>query len=489
MPRLPQPGSDQGKWGDILNDYLSQSHNPNGTLKPGIVTTSNLAQDVQDKIDVIAGQQGPTGPSGPTGATGPQGPVGSTGASGTSGPQGVAGPTGASGTPGALGPQGPTGYTGPQGVQGVPGAIGATGPSGPTGPAGATGAASTVPGPTGPTGATGPSGAAGATTWSGITDKPAVIAAGTSAAIARNAISAAPATGISLDATADSASRLAMTSAERTKLANLSGAVYITTTGATLPEGLADGTLIARYTASGPATPVVTNVGSATSTATGTTIAVTTTAAIPVGDVVAVAFTRGSSASGLVIGAATATLSGGAIDSWTRTTASRSGTLDTAMMTARVTTAIPLGATITVTTSNNSMNRAGMIVAGIHNVSAGVPNAATGDDAAGQDAATHHGANINGASLTATTSAATTTAHTLVLGTFGIGGATITYTQAGDQTEIGQAKTAAGSSDRGVAFAYKVVHATGAQSMTINSSPNSSMTGVVMALPITLVEI
>ena len=33
MPRLPQPGSDKGKWGTILNDFLSVEHNPDGTLK------------------------------------------------------------------------------------------------------------------------------------------------------------------------------------------------------------------------------------------------------------------------------------------------------------------------------------------------------------------------------------------------------------------------------------------------------------------------
>lgn len=34
MVRLPIPGQDQGTWGDILNEYLSQSHNSDGTLKP-----------------------------------------------------------------------------------------------------------------------------------------------------------------------------------------------------------------------------------------------------------------------------------------------------------------------------------------------------------------------------------------------------------------------------------------------------------------------
>lgn len=43
MARLPQPGSDSGKWGDILNEYLQQTLNNDGTLKPGAVTTPTLA--------------------------------------------------------------------------------------------------------------------------------------------------------------------------------------------------------------------------------------------------------------------------------------------------------------------------------------------------------------------------------------------------------------------------------------------------------------
>jgi hypothetical protein len=35
MARLPQPGGDAGSWGDILNDFLSQEHNVDGTLKRG----------------------------------------------------------------------------------------------------------------------------------------------------------------------------------------------------------------------------------------------------------------------------------------------------------------------------------------------------------------------------------------------------------------------------------------------------------------------
>lgn len=33
MTRLPQPGRDLGAWGDILNDFLLQEHNSDGTLK------------------------------------------------------------------------------------------------------------------------------------------------------------------------------------------------------------------------------------------------------------------------------------------------------------------------------------------------------------------------------------------------------------------------------------------------------------------------
>lgn len=124
MTRLPTPGGDEGNWGQILNDYLSAAHNPNGTLKPGIITTTNLDQEVQDKLDTIAGQQGPTGPSG---------------AQGIQGPAGTPGTVGATGATGASGAQGLPGATGPSGAQGASGAMGATGPAGATTIAGISG--------------------------------------------------------------------------------------------------------------------------------------------------------------------------------------------------------------------------------------------------------------------------------------------------------------------------------------------------------------
>mgnify|MGYP001443968856 CR=1 FL=1 len=45
MPRLPIPGKDSGTWGTILNDYLSQSHNTDGTLKADSVGSVQLADN------------------------------------------------------------------------------------------------------------------------------------------------------------------------------------------------------------------------------------------------------------------------------------------------------------------------------------------------------------------------------------------------------------------------------------------------------------
>lgn len=43
MARLPQPGGDAGTWGEVLNDFLSQSLQADGTLKPDTVTAASVA--------------------------------------------------------------------------------------------------------------------------------------------------------------------------------------------------------------------------------------------------------------------------------------------------------------------------------------------------------------------------------------------------------------------------------------------------------------
>lgn len=42
MARLPIPGSDDGTWGGILNDYLEQSHNADGSLKASAIPDGSV---------------------------------------------------------------------------------------------------------------------------------------------------------------------------------------------------------------------------------------------------------------------------------------------------------------------------------------------------------------------------------------------------------------------------------------------------------------
>ncbi|USN97119.1 MAG: hypothetical protein H6797_00850 [Candidatus Nomurabacteria bacterium] len=55
MARLPTPGGDSGNWGSILNDYLSQVHAPDGTLKTDSVTSDAIAPNAIDSIAIADG--------------------------------------------------------------------------------------------------------------------------------------------------------------------------------------------------------------------------------------------------------------------------------------------------------------------------------------------------------------------------------------------------------------------------------------------------
>lgn len=59
MARLPEPGADSGQWGEILNDYLMVSHNADGTLKTGSVSSSTV-QDSAITVAKISTTIGPT---------------------------------------------------------------------------------------------------------------------------------------------------------------------------------------------------------------------------------------------------------------------------------------------------------------------------------------------------------------------------------------------------------------------------------------------
>jgi hypothetical protein len=60
MPRLPVPGSDNGTWGDVLNDYLAVAHDTVGNLKPNAVSSSVLQDDSisEAKLNVGSGANG-----------------------------------------------------------------------------------------------------------------------------------------------------------------------------------------------------------------------------------------------------------------------------------------------------------------------------------------------------------------------------------------------------------------------------------------------
>lgn len=52
MARLPNPGSDDGTWGDILNSYLLTSLNADGTVQTGAVKQAGAVMSVNGKTPV-----------------------------------------------------------------------------------------------------------------------------------------------------------------------------------------------------------------------------------------------------------------------------------------------------------------------------------------------------------------------------------------------------------------------------------------------------
>lgn len=55
MARLPSPGSDSGSWGDVLNDFLLQSHAADGSLQNNSVGTSQLQSNAVTSSKLAAG--------------------------------------------------------------------------------------------------------------------------------------------------------------------------------------------------------------------------------------------------------------------------------------------------------------------------------------------------------------------------------------------------------------------------------------------------
>lgn len=55
MARLPQPGSDQGQWGVILNEFLTQSLTNTGSIKPNAIGSAQIAPGSvsESKLDSV----------------------------------------------------------------------------------------------------------------------------------------------------------------------------------------------------------------------------------------------------------------------------------------------------------------------------------------------------------------------------------------------------------------------------------------------------
>lgn len=234
-------------------------------------------------------------------------------------------------------------------------------------------------------------------------------------------------------------------------------------------------------TCAGAMTPVVASVGTATSILGTDTIQLTTTAPIPSGDVIAVGLVRGVTGS-TTGGSASFTISAGATGTSSRASAMRSGVAEANLIVAQVTTTIPSGTTVTVTTSGNNTNRAALSVARISNVSSATPDATSGQDALGINGTSHAGTHASAATLVVPTDAATTVSNAVVIGLYGFN-SSVTWSFPVGQTQVDSLVTSAGSADRGLLFGYKNVTSSGVQTMTANASASGAVTGVVMALP------
>lgn len=58
MARLPVPGADENTWGDVLNEYLLQSHNTDGSIKSAAVLLNGDLSGTAGNAQIVAGAVG-----------------------------------------------------------------------------------------------------------------------------------------------------------------------------------------------------------------------------------------------------------------------------------------------------------------------------------------------------------------------------------------------------------------------------------------------
>lgn len=160
-------------------------------------------------------------------------------------------------------------------------------------------------------------------------------------------------------------------------------------------------------------------------------------------------------------------------------TSCRSATYDCNMGRFRCTTLIPSGSTITATYRSNAAKR-GAIMQVVEGLTSSAAHKTGGNAADNQLGDTNRGANGSSTAASASTSAATTIADCLVIGAFAEGG-TNTFNSSSGSTKVDEARTVTGTADRGVGLFYKIVSATGVQTLNASVSPSGSWAGVIGA--------
>ena len=146
-----------------------------------------------------------------------------------------------------------------------------------------------------------------------------------------------------------------------------------------------------------------------------------------------------------------------------------------AVLRAKLTTALQVGDTITVTISGGTRSKWAMQADAFDDVNASTPldkTATTGNTAP------------SGTSLATGSTAATSQANELVYAIFGFGSGR-TVTVPGGWTGGAKVETTAGASDRALQVIHKYVAATGAQQGTLTLSTSSTYGGAVVTLKVT----
>lgn len=215
-------------------------------------------------------------------------------------------------------------------------------------------------------------------------------------------------------------------------------------------------------------------------TANASTHTFVTTADIHVGEDIFIAMGR-TALSTTTNGVTSITTSAGAGTFERCAVSCRTGVVDVSLARFRVTTLIPSGSTITWTGPSNSTKR-GAIMQVVSGLSASAANATSGTTSQGQAGNVSGGS--NGSSSTASSvTAATTVAACLVLGIVSEGGTTA-YTPASGTTLIDEIRSSSGTADRGILLEYKIVAATGAQTISAGLDSSGSWAAAAAAFEI-----